>query len=260
MPEALSLWIVVPTYNERENMIPLTESIRQEYPAVDTILIVDDGSPDGTAEEAARIPGVRVLARTGLRGYGHSMRDGLQLAYDEGADAVITMDADLSHDASILPRLVAGLAEADLLVGSRYCRGSALVENWPWHRLLISKMATTLVSVCTGAPVSDATSGYRCWSRELLGALFLEDIEAGGFAFLYESLYHANRSGARFAEIPNLYRGRIHGESKLNWKIAMEAMRLLPRLFLRRLTGDRGRRQRHLAKRKSGEIPAASQP
>jgi len=216
-------------------MIPLTDVIRREFPEVSRVLIVDDGSPDGTAAVAREIPGVTVLERTGPRGYGHSMRDGLRVALENGADAVITMDADLSHDATILPKLLAGLASADLVIGSRYCQGSALVENWPWHRLLISKMASTLVHICTGAPVRDTTSGYRCWSRELLSHMELDTIQAGGFAFLYESLAQARRSGATFLELPNVYRGRIHGESKLNWSIAFEALRLLPRMFLRRV-------------------------
>lgn len=218
-------------------MQPLTALIRQECPQVNTILIVDDGSPDGTAEAARAIAGVEVLSRKGPRGYGHSMRDGLQLAIARGADAVITMDADLSHDASILPAMLAGLERADLIIGSRYCAGSALVENWPWYRLLISRVAGGLVTICTGAPVRDTTSGYRCWSAELLDAMNLQQIDAGGFAFLYESLFYARQAGARFSEVPNLYRGRIHGESKLNWKIAVEAMRLLPGLLWHRITG-----------------------
>ena len=225
----------MPTYCERDNMRPLTDLIRREFPAVKQILIVDDGSPDGTAEVARAIPGVTVLARTGSRGYGHSMRDGLRMALANGADAVITMDADLSHDATILPNLLEGLERADLVIGSRYCQGSALVENWPWHRLLISRMASSLIELCTGAPVRDTTSGYRCWSRELLLHMELDSIQAGGFAFLYESLAQARRSGAAFLELPNVYRGRIHGESKLNWSIALEALRLLPGMFLQRV-------------------------
>ena len=242
---------MIPTYNERENLKPLTDLIRQEFPQVKSILIVDDGSPDGTAEAARKIPGVEVLARTGERGYGFSMRDGLQLAIARGADVVITMDADLSHDASILPTMLAGLEKADLVIGSRYCAGSALVENWPWYRLLISRMAGGLVTVCTGAPVRDTTSGYRCWSAELLHAMNLVQIEAGGFAFLYESLFHARQAGARFSEVPNLYRGRIHGESKLNWKIAAEAIRLLPRLFWLRITGGPRTKQSLLNRHRS---------
>lgn len=238
-------------------MEPLTTSIRKECPQVKVILIVDDGSPDGTAEAARKIAGVEVLARTSARGYGHSMRAGLELALARGADAVITMDADLSHDASILPQLLKELDRADVVIGSRYCAGSALVENWPWYRLLISRMAGGLVTVCTGAPVRDTTSGYRCWSAELLRDMNLQQIEAGGFAFLYESLFYARQAGARFSEVPNLYRGRIHGESKLNWKIALEAMRLLPRLLWRRLTDGRptnaaGTRQSRMDRRKNG--------
>ncbi len=236
-------------------MQPLTALIRQECPQVNTILIVDDGSPDGTAEAARAIAGVEVLERKGPRGYGHSMRDGLQLAIARGADAVITMDADLSHDASILPAMLAGLERADLVIGSRYCAGSALVENWPWYRLLISRMAGGLVTICTGAPVRDTTSGYRCWSAELLDAMNLQQIDAGGFAFLYESLFHARQAGARFSEVPNLYRGRIHGESKLNWKIAFEAMRLLPGLLGRRITGGPRTTQSLLDRRRSEAKP-----
>lgn len=240
MSSQQGLWIVIPTYNERENMVPLTDAIKRAVPSVATILIVDDGSPDGTAVVAAQIPGVRVLSRTGPRGYGYAMRDGLLLAYREGAEVIVTMDADLSHDPSILPQLVAGLEQADLVIGSRYCQGAALVKDWSWQRLLISKIATTLITTCTGARVSDATSSYRCWSRELLGTVPLEELTGSGFAFSYECLFQAHRHGARLAEVPNVYRGRTYGESKLDWTVAIEATLRLPGLLLRRIGGRKG--------------------
>ena len=235
VPTDRNIWIVVPTYCERDNIAPLTEAIRGALPEVRQILIVDDGSPDGTAEVARAIPGVTVLARTGSRGYGHAMRDGLRMAFENGAGAVIAMDADLSHDATILPKLLEGLQRADLVIGSRYCEGSALVENWPWGRLVISQIARTLVQLCTGAAVRDTTSGYRCWSRELLSHMDLDSIQGSGFAFGYECLAQARRSGATFLEVPNVHRGRIHGKSKLTWSITFEALGVLPRMLVRRV-------------------------
>lgn len=225
----------MPTYNERENLQPLVDNIRRAAPFVHQILIVDDASPDGTAEAARSIRGVKVLSRQGPRGYGHSMRDGIQMAIESRADAIVTMDADLSHDASIIPQLIDGLIDADVVVGSRYCQAHSSVENWSRRRLFISQFATSLVRGCSGVALSDPTSGYRCWSVRLLKRMDLRNISSGGFAFLYESLFHAKQAGARFLEVPNIYRGRIHGESKLNSRIVFEAVRLLPKLLFKRI-------------------------
>ncbi len=236
-----NVWIVVPTYNERDNLPPLVAAIGTSQAPIRQILIVDDSSPDGTAVAARALPNVQVLERAAPRGYGHSMRAGLQLALRSGADAVITMDADLSHDPAILPQLLAALAHADVVVGSRYCQNHTLVENWSRHRLLVSRLATALVRLCTGVTLGDPTSGFRCWNAALLRRMDLDAVRSGGFAFLYEVLLHARRAGARFHEAPNLYRGRVHGESKLNLTIILEAVRLLPRLLSLRLA-DRFRR------------------
>ena len=229
------VWVVVPTYNERENLPPLVAAISASQVPIDRILIVDDASPDGTASAARALPNVQVLERSHPRGYGHSMRAGIQLALRSGATVVVTMDADLSHDPGILPQLLDALAHADVAVGSRYCRAGALVENWSFHRLLISRLATALVRLCTGVTLSDPTSGFRCWNAALLRRVDLDAVHSGGFAFLYELLLHARRAGARFHEVPNVYRGRVHGESKLNLAIILEAVRLLPRLLSLRL-------------------------
>jgi dolichol-phosphate mannosyltransferase len=232
-----SVWVVVPTYNERDNLAPLLQSIHAVGDAVQQVLIVDDASPDGTAAAARQFPNVTVLERSGPRGYGHSMRDGLKLALQSGADAVVTMDADLSHDASIIPRMLSILGPFDVVIGSRYCQSQSNVENWSRRRLFISRIATSLVRACTGAAVTDPTAGFRCWNATLLRRMDLDSVQTGGFAFLYELLFYARRAGATFHEVPNLYRGRIHGESKLNTRIVLEALRLLPGLFLRRVTG-----------------------
>ena len=230
-----NVWVVVPTYNERDNIPPLVAAIAASQAPIHQILIVDDASPDGTAAAARELPRVHVLERGNPRGYGHSMRDGIQLALRSGADAVITMDADLSHDPSIIPQLLAALSNADVVVGSRYCQSVALVENWSRHRLLISRAATALVRLCTGVSLGDPTSGFRCWNATLLRRMDLNAVSTGGFAFLYEVLLYARRAGARFHEVPNVYRGRIHGESKLNSRIIMEAARLMPRLLTLRI-------------------------
>lgn len=235
-----NVWIVVPTYNERENLLPLVSAIASSQAPIQQILIVDDASPDGTAAAARKLPRVQVLERGNPRGYGHSMRDGIQLALRSGADAVITMDADLSHDPAIIPQLLAALLNADVVVGSRYCRTQALVENWSRHRLLISRAATALVRLCTGVSLGDPTSGFRCWNAALLRRMDLNAVSTGGFAFLYEVLLHARRAGGRFHEVPNVYRGRIHGESKLNARIILEAVRLMPRLLTLRIRDSFG--------------------
>lgn len=229
------VWVVVPTYNERANIAPLVEEIRRAVPGSLEILFVDDASPDGTADAARAIANVKVLARTGPRGYGFSLRDGIELAMRSGADAVITMDADLSHDPSIIPDLLARLEDADVVIGSRYCGAQATVKDWSWTRLLLSRTASALVRLSTGVAVSDPTNGYRCWRVSLLRRMELGNIRSGGFAFLYESLSHAKRAGGTFLEVPNLFRGRIHGESKLNLNIVLEALRLLPRMLVGRL-------------------------
>lgn len=231
------VWVVIPTYNERENLPPLVSAISASQVPIDRILIVDDASPDGTAAVARALPNVQVLERTHPRGYGHSMRAGIQLALRSGATAVVTMDADLSHDPAILPQLLAALEHADVAVGSRYCRTGALVENWSLHRLVISRLATALVRLCTGVTLADPTSGFRCWNAAFLRSVDLNAIRSGGFAFLYELLLHARRAGASFHEVPNVYRGRVHGESKLNLAIVLEAVRLMPRLLSLRLAG-----------------------
>lgn len=198
-------------------------------------MIIDDGSPDGTAEVARALSGVEVVERGGPRGYGHSMREGLQRAIRGGAEAVVTMDADLSHDPAILPQMLAGLERAELVVGSRYCGDEALVRDWPWRRLVVSRVATALVRLSTGVSISDPTSGYRCWSPGLLRRLRLDDVRSGGFAFLYELLLHVHLAQGTVAEVPNVYHGRTYGESKMNMSIVAEAVKLLPRMLLRRL-------------------------
>lgn len=233
--DGVKIWIVVPTYCERGNVGPLVERIRRYCPEEPRVLIVDDGSPDGTADVAGALPGVEVMRRSGPRGYGHSMRDGLERAIAAGAEAVVTMDADLSHDPSILPHMLAELERAELVVGSRYCGDEALVRDWPLRRLVVSRVATALVRLSTGVSISDPTSGYRCWSPALLRRLRLGEVRSGGFAFLYELLLHVHLAQGTVTEVPNVYHGRSYGESKMNLGIVAEAVKLLPRMLLRRL-------------------------
>ena len=234
----MKIWIVIPTYCERENVEPLVESIRRHCPGDPRVLIVDDGSPDGTARVARELSGVEVLERSGPRGYGHSMREGLQRAIAAGAECVVTMDADLSHDPAILPALLEGVGRAELVVGSRYCGEEALVRDWPLRRLVVSRVATMLVRVSTGVALSDPTSGYRCWDAALLRRLQLDRVRSGGFAFLYELLSHVHAAGGTVAEVPNVYHGRTYGESKMNAGIIAEAVRLLPRMLMRRVLSN----------------------
>lgn len=217
--------VVVPTYNERENLPHLADALmRQE---VLNLLVVDDGSPDGTGAEADRIAArsggrVRVLHRTGQRGLGRSYVDGLQQALSLGASRVVQMDADFSHDPADVPRLIEATAAADLAVGSRYVPGGKL-SNWPWHRVALSAFANQYVRAITGVPVHDATSGFRCWRAELLMKLPLSEIVSEGYAFQVEMAWHALRAGAQIVEVPITFEERVRGSSKMSGRVLVES-------------------------------------
>ncbi|HXE80687.1 MAG TPA: polyprenol monophosphomannose synthase [Vicinamibacterales bacterium] len=235
----MDVQVVVPTYNERANLPDLVRTIlaRDGY----RVMVVDDGSPDGTgeaAEELAReFPGrVEVVHRTGPRGLGRSYVEGLQRALAGGASLICQMDADWSHDPKYLPELVAAASTYDVVIGSRYLRGVSVV-NWPLQRLVLSTFANRYIRFITRLAVRDCTSGFRCWRREALARVPLERVVSDGYAFLVETLYEAVRRGARVGEVPIIFVERREGVSKLSAATLIESVIMPWRLILRRASG-----------------------
>jgi len=217
--------VVVPTYNERDNIPPLVESLLRHDGV--RVLIVDDDSPDGTGEVAddrARAhPGrVDVLHRTANRGLGRSYVDGLKRAIAMGPDRICQMDADFSHDPAVLATLLAAAERADVVIGSRYVAGGGVV-NWPLHRRLLSRFANAYVRAITRLDARDCTSGYRCWRREALASMPLDRFVSDGYSFLVEMLFVAARQGRRIAEVPITYVERREGQSKMSRAVIVES-------------------------------------
>jgi len=217
--------VVVPTYNERDNL-PLLVAGLLQHPNV-RVLVVDDGSPDGTgavADELAATHAGRlsVLHRTGVRGLGRSYIDGLKQALEEPVDIICQMDADLSHDPAQLPGLIMATARGDVVVGSRYVPGGKIV-NWPLHRRLLSRFANMYVRAVTRLRARDCTSGYRCWRRDALASMPLDHFISDGYSFLVEMLYVAARRGSRITEVPITFVERRLGESKLSRAVLVES-------------------------------------
>jgi dolichol-phosphate mannosyltransferase len=227
--------VVVPTYNEKENLPVLAQGILA-HPDF-RLLVVDDGSPDGTgavADELARkFPGrVDVIHRAGPRGLGLSYIDGLQRALESGADLIFQMDADLSHNPEHLPALAAGAEQYDVVIGSRYLTGVSVV-NWPLHRIFLSAFANRYVRAVTRIAVSDCTSGFRCWRREALARLPLNKMVSNGYAFIVEMLFEASRRGCRIGEVPIIFIERKQGQSKVSGRVLAESLIVPWRLVLR---------------------------
>lgn len=227
--------VVVPTYDERENVQPLCERIFMAAPQVE-ILFVDDRSPDGTGElldqMAAANPQIHVLHRRGKEGLGRAYVAGFRWALDRNYDRIVGMDADLSHDPRDIPALLAAADTADLVIGSRYLGGIRIL-NWPFHRLLLSKAAGTYVRWITGLPVTDPTGGYRCYRRELLRAIALDELRSNGYAFLVETVYAAWILGFHIREIPIVFEERRSGYSKMSFNVFRESAWMVWRLAVR---------------------------
>jgi dolichol-phosphate mannosyltransferase len=232
----MNVLVVVPTYNERENL-PLLVSGVLARPGF-RMLIVDDGSPDGTGAIAdtlaAEHPGrIEVMHRTGRRGLGRSYIDGLRRAISmTDVDLICQMDADLSHNPEYLPALTAATAEADVVIGSRYLNGVSVV-NWPVHRIVLSTFANRYIRAVTGLSPSDCTSGFRCWRREALARLPLDAMVSDGYAFLVEMLFDAAGHGCRIGEVPIIFVERKQGQSKLSSGVLVESFIMPWRLRLR---------------------------
>jgi dolichol-phosphate mannosyltransferase len=229
--------VVVPTYNERDNLPLLARGVlaHDGY----RMMVVDDGSPDGTGaiadSLAAENPGrVDVIHRTGPRGLGRSYVDGLRKAIAEpDVDLVCQMDADLSHNPEYLPSLVAAAADVDVVIGSRYLNGVSVV-NWPLHRIFLSTFANRYIRAVTSLTPNDCTSGFRCWRREALARLPLDGMVSDGYAFLVEMLFEARRVGCRFGEVPIIFVERRQGQSKVSGAVLMESLIIPWRLILRK--------------------------
>jgi dolichol-phosphate mannosyltransferase len=231
----MTFLVVMPTYNERLNLERVAAGILSH--ADSRLLVVDDNSPDGTGtladELAARHPGrVHVMHRTGPRGLGRSYIDGLRWALQTDADAVCQMDADMSHNPTYLPSLIAGLAQHDLVIGSRYLGGSANVVNWPVHRIMLSAFANRYIRTITGLSAHDCTSAYRAWRRDALARMPLDAARTSGYAFLTEMLFEAQRRGCTIGEVPIVFVEREEGYSKVSSKVLVESLLTPWRLVL----------------------------
>jgi dolichol-phosphate mannosyltransferase len=221
----MKVTVIVPTYNERDNIAPLVERLL-EHDAV-SVLVVDDASPDGTGAVADTVaqqhPGrVEVLHRTSNRGFGRSYIDGIRQAIAQRADLICQMDADFSHDPAQLPALLAAAESADVVIGSRYVPGGGVV-NWKKRRRLLSRFANAYVRAITHVAAHDCTSGYRCWRREALEALPLDAFVSDGYSFLVEMLFTAARQGRRIVEVPITYVERREGQSKMSRTVILES-------------------------------------
>ena len=225
MNRARTALVIVPTFNERENLPTLATQLMQ-LPNV-SLLVVDDRSPDGTGEVAdalaRKFPGrIEVLHRTDRPGLGRSYIDGIALAIDRPVDVICQMDADLSHDPVHLPDLIAATTRADVAIGSRYVAGGRIV-NWPKRRQFLSRFANLYIHTVTRLNARDCTSGYRCWRREALAALPLAGWQSNGYSYLVEMLFVAARAGCTMTEVPITFVERRQGVSKLSSRVLFES-------------------------------------
>lgn len=224
----MKLTVVVPTYNEAENLPHLTGALLAlPLPGL-SLMVVDDNSPDGTGSIADDLAGgtpdrIQVLHRLGQRGFGQAYLAGFHRALEQGADAVGQMDADLSHPPELLPALLESLQGCDLALGSRYVPGGSVDRQWPAWRKGLSAFGNFYARTILGLPVRDATGGYRVWRRETLLGMPLERIRSNGYAFQVEMLYLAHRLGFTFSETPFYFPDRRFGESKMSLRVQREA-------------------------------------
>jgi dolichol-phosphate mannosyltransferase len=229
-------WLVLPTYNEAENLEPIVEAVLPrlaEASPEHRLLVVDDASPDGTGMIADRLAAgrdtVEVLHRAGKEGLGRAYIAGFRQALGGGADLVLEMDADFSHDPADVPRLIAASGDADVVLGSRYVEGGG-VEGWEWHRRVLSRGGCLYARTVLGVPVRDLTGGFKCFRRAVLEAIDLDDVQADGYGFQIEMTYRALRAGFRVREVPIVFHERRAGASKMDARIAAEAVWKVPAL------------------------------
>lgn len=219
--------VIIPTYNERENIERLVPMVLAQDPRLD-VLVVDDASPDGTGElverMAAETPRVHVMRRSGKLGLGTAYLAGFRWGLDRGYVYLFEMDADLSHDPAHLPAFLEAIEKYDVVLGSRYLEGRVTVVNWPIGRLLLSYFANVYARLVTGLPIADATGGYKCFRREVLEAIDLDRVESEGYSFQIEMSFRAWKKGFRIGEIPIVFADRDVGESKMSKRIIREAV------------------------------------
>ena len=248
----MRLLVVVPTYCEKETIATVLRRIRTALPGAD-ILVVDDQSPDGTADLAEKagvdLGGVHVLRRDGRRGLGSAYRSGYAWGLAHGYEMFCAMDADLSHDPDVLPQFVAALDGHDVVVGSRYIPGGSVLD-WSWHRRALSRAGNWYSSWMLGLPVHDLTSGFRAYRAEILRAIDLETVRAEGYGFQIEMTYRAGAAGARFIEIPICFADRMLGKSKMSGRIVIEALALVTQWGLAR----RSATWRRVAARRTADV------
>ena len=234
-------WLILPTYNEVENIeaivIAAGEVLERVAPEGFSVLVVDDGSPDGTGEIADRLAAehewVEVCHRAEKNGIGPAYLAGFRHALDRGAGYVMEMDSDFSHDPADLARLLEAVqGGADLALGSRYVPGGG-VRNWGLLRRFISEGGSTYARLVLGLEIRDVTGGFKCFRREVLEAIHFDGVRSHGYAFQVELTYRAVRAGFQVVEVPIVFKDRERGESKMSWRIAAEAVWLVPRLRFR---------------------------
>jgi dolichol-phosphate mannosyltransferase len=225
--------VIVPTYNERENIKEIVPQILSKGENIE-VLIVDDNSPDGTAKIVKEMmihnPRIHLIKRPGKLGLGTAYVEGFKYALEHGYDLIIEMDADFSHNPDDLPRLIQESEHADLVIGSRYTNGISVV-NWPRNRLLLSYFANLYARILTGIPVRDLTAGFKCFRREVLEKIDLSKIHSDGYAFQIEMNFYAYERGFKIKEIPIIFIERRTGVSKMSKRIIKEAFFLV--IFLR---------------------------
>ena len=222
--------VMLPTYNEIENIQDVLERVRNAVPDAD-ILVIDDGSPDGTADRAEKLGevlgGIDVLRRSAKSGLGSAYRAGFRVGLARGYDVMVEMDADLSHDPAVLPELIAAVEQgADLAIGSRYVPGGS-IPDWKWVRRAISRGGGLYARTMLGLSVQDATAGFRAYHRDNLSRIDLDHVRADGYGFQVEMTYLTERNGARIVEVPITFRDRSLGHSKMSGRIVVEALFLV---------------------------------
>jgi dolichol-phosphate mannosyltransferase len=225
--------VIIPTYNERENLPKIVPLVLEQDPRLE-VLVVDDNSPDGTGELAEELasasPRVHVLHRAGKLGLGTAYVAGFRWALDHGFEYVFEMDADFSHDPHHLPTFLAEIADADLVIGSRYLNRRVTVINWPMSRLMLSYFANVYARWVTGLMLWDSTGGYKCYRRSVLAAIDLDQVRSNGYSFQIEMSFRAWRKGFRIKEITITFADRSEGRSKMSGRIVREAVWMVWRL------------------------------
>ena len=236
----MKAFVVVPTYNERDNIEKLLAEILIQDQGIEA-LVVDDNSPDGTGELVDSLvrgnSRLHVLHRPAKLGLGSAYREGFRFALDNGAEYILEMDADFSHDPSMIPIFLEKMENYDLVIGSRYLNGVSVV-NWPLRRLMLSCFANAYTRVITGLRISDCTGGFKCFRREVLEAIDLDRIESDGYSFQIEMNFRCAERGFRIAEIPIIFIDRHAGSSKMSKKIVHEAVIIVWKLKIGSLLGN----------------------